>query len=292
MNKNFLPSKQFVSRVISLVIIAIVIFGGYKLFGIISNKIKDRSNKEVAVTIKKSVQKDSNDNDIPDWEESLWGLNPRKNGEENKEFILAKRKLMIQNISKESNESISENDELTKAFFSVIMSLQQTGDLDETAVNAISDTYSEKIEATPIEDSYILKDLNIVPDTEENTTKYYTDMQNTINKYKESGIGEELGLIVQAIAYNDPQVLYAVQTIALSYRDFGQDLRKIQVPSFLSEIHLSLINNCEKNAVSLHDMTMLFDDPMIAMKGIINYKKYNEILSINLGSLSYIFGTE
>jgi hypothetical protein len=292
MQQNFLPSKQFRIRVLVIIILTLGVFSVYKIV----NFIKDRpsKNNEIKLVTKmEKVKNDGNDNGIPDWEERLWGLNPDKDGTENKEYILAKRKALNPNVDLSSyEENLSENETLNREFFAVLMSLQQTGDLDENAIETISNTYSQKIEAEPIPDIYTKDMLKITPDTPENTEEYYRDLQNLISKYQDSDIGSELGLIVQAIAYNDPQVLSAVQSIAVSYREFGQELIKIPVTDFLFEVHLGLANNYEKNARSVYAMTLLFDDPLQAMKGIINYKKYNDLLSGGLELLSSVFEVE
>ena len=293
MQQNFLPSKQFVTRVLIIIILALGVFSVYKIVKYFKNK-SDKDGSVKIVTALEKVENDGNANGIPDWEERLWGLDPNKNGEENKEFIISRRKALNPNadLSMYETAPISENETLTREFFAIIMSLQQTGELDDNAIEAISSAYSQKIEAEPIADMYTKDMLKIVADTPENTEKYYRDLQNIIIKYQDKDIGSELGLIVQAIAYNDPQVLNAVQTIAISYREFGQDLMKISTTDLLSEIHLTLANNYEKNALSLYKITLLFEDPITAMKGIINYKKYNDTLGDTLELLSSVFEVE
>jgi len=291
MKKDYLPSKEFLTKIIVIVLLVAGIFSISKIVGFIKNR--PHKNTEIGVKIVQSIQKDSNNNDIPDWEESLWGLNPKKDGEANKEFILNKRKALNPNGDfSDDIEPISKNEGLTREFFAVIMSLQQTGNLDENAIEAVSNAYSQKIEAELIPDIYTKEMIKITEDTPENTVQYYTDLQNLMSRYQDKDIGSELGLIVQAIAYNDPQVLSATQTIAVSYRNFGQELIKIPVTDFLFEIHLNLANNYEKNAQAIHAMTKLFDDPITAMKAIINYKRYNDLLGVNLELLSSIFETE
>jgi len=293
MQQNFLPSKQFMIRVLIIIILAVGVFSVYKIIQYFKNKPEKDGSIKIVTAVKK-VQNDGNDNGIPDWEERLWGLDPDKDGPENKEYIIAKRKALNPNadLSGYGAEPVSENENLTREFFAVLMSLQQTGELDDNAIQAISSTYSQKIEAEPIADVYTMDMLKIMPDTPENTEKYYKNLQNLIIKYQDRDIGSELGLIVQAIAYNDPQVLRAVQTIAIAYREFGQELLKIPTTDFLSPVHLDLANNYERNALSLYNTTLLFDDPITAMKGIINYKKYNDILGENLEILSSVFEIE
>ena len=290
--KSFLPSKQFVAKFLIVVIMATFGFSVYKVVTLIKNRAKKDSSVKLVEVIQK-VQDDSNNNGIPDWEERLWGLDPKKSGPENKEFIVAKRKALNPNADLSSyEENLSENESLNREFFAVVMALQQTGELDQEAMEAISSAYSQEIESTPIDDIYTKDMLKTTSDSPENTIKYYDDLQNLIKKYQDKDIGSELGMIIQGIAYNDPQVLYAVQTIATAYRNFGQDLVKIPVPESLVDLDLAVANNYEKTAQSVYGMTQLFDDPIIAMRSIINYKKYNDALALSLELLSYVFSEE
>ncbi len=284
MNKNFLPSKQFISRIVSITVIVVVIFGGYKLFGIISNKIKNRSDKEVAVTIKKSVQKDSNDNGIPDWEESLWGLNPNKNGEENKEFIISKRKAINPNFDSTSEElrNQTETDNISKLFFSVIMSLSEDGEIDDDTLNLISQEIGQRVESEELKDIYVEGMLNIIADSETAKSDYYNQMKSLVEKYEESGIGEELSVLSQGLVFEDLQSLYVVKMIGEAYRKFGEDAISISVPKSLSQNHLKLVNNYEKTGQSIESLSAVLNDPIVGIRGLLNYKKYSDELVKNL----------
>ena len=83
--KKYLPSTQFIIRAVSILILVGVCFGAYKLIVF----LKNRSTKKdpTKLLVQNLTQKDSNGNDIADWEESLWGLDPKGNGQENKDYI-------------------------------------------------------------------------------------------------------------------------------------------------------------------------------------------------------------
>ena len=104
MKKEFLPSKKFFIRLTVAIVLIIVGFLIYK----VSIYFKNRNSNNIAKQVKviNQVQDDSNNNGIPDWEERLWGLNPNKDGEANKEFILNKRKtLKLNNGNSDSNST-------------------------------------------------------------------------------------------------------------------------------------------------------------------------------------------
>ncbi len=291
MENNFLPSKQFVNRLIVIVILIAGVFSIYKIIGFIKNK-SDKNTPVKLVNVIQKVQDDGNDNGIPDWEERLWGLNPNKDGVKNKEFILNKRKELNPNADLSGSEVLTENETLSREFFAILMSLQQTGELDDEAMNAVASAISEKIVAEPIPDIYTGEMLFLREDTPENTIKYGDDLKKLIKKYENKNIGDELGFIIQGIAYDDSQVLYLAKTVAVSYRNFGQELIKIPVPTLLAPLHLGLANNYEKNAQAIEGLTEVSDNPIIGMKSIINYKNYNESLNSGLELLLNVFQEE
>ena len=285
--RDYLPSKQFTARVIVLAIIVLLVFGIYSIVKFFKNRSADKN--ATALIIKPDViQKDSNDNGIPDWEESLWGLDPFKNGESNKEFILAKREALAKenNIDPNSGEPLSENDTLSREFFAIIMSLQQSGNLDEASMEAVGNTIGEKITATPIPDIYTKEMILTIKTNPANTNAYYEKLGNLINKYDQQDVGRELTFISVGLSTEDPQAFVEAEAVASAYRAFAKELIKIQVPTPLSATHLSLANNYEKVAQSIEGMAQMLTDPIIGMRAVINYKKYTDALVSDIDKLS------
>jgi hypothetical protein len=144
MNK-YLPSKQFIARIIIILIIALFVWGIYqipKLF----KKNKNINITPMTLQVKDVIQQDSNNNGIADWEEGLWGLDPTTNGPSNKEFIIAKRAVLAKdNASAVDGGGInsSENDALSREVFALILSLQQSGSLNNDSISAISESVGQ-----------------------------------------------------------------------------------------------------------------------------------------------------
>lgn len=290
--KKYLPSKKFVS-ILLIIVVFIVLF--FTIKGIISlfknNKSTKANGEPTQMIVGDVIQKDSNNNGIADWEEYLWGLNPNKNGPENKEFILSKKKALAQdgNISiPDDSTSITENEILSREFFATIVSLQQTGELNEASIKSVSDAIGQKIEATPIDNIYTKNMLTIKNDSAAANTSYFNAFSSLVTKYKDKDIGSELVLISQGIGNNDPQALSAAQTIASAYRSFGSELVKIPVPNSIFSIHLDLANNYEKTAQSIEGLAQTLSDPIIGMRAIINYKQYSDALVSDIKKLSEI----
>lgn len=285
---KYLPSKKFITVILFIIIATGLSFGlFFGVKGIISyfkNKKLGVDGKQVEVTVGEIIQKDSNRNGIADWEEYLWGLDPYKNGKDNKEFILAKKKSLEESgiISISDDSQITDNDMLSREFFATLVSLQMTGELDEESLKSLSESIGKNIEATPIDDIYTSSMLTVKDDSSLAKTTYNDALTKLINNYKDADIGSELTFIMQGLSNKDPSALYAAKTVADSYISFGDELIKIPVPRSLSATHLSMANNYEKVGQTINDMTKTLSDQLIGMKAIINYKNYSDLLASDL----------
>ena len=291
--KNYLPSKKFTS-IILIVIIAITFILLVREVTYLIRGGRDLSNTGniVQTTPEEKIRKDSNNNGIPDFEEYLWGLNPNKNGEENKEFILSKKRNLFGNDqlspNNDDSKNITENEMLSRQFFATIVALQQEGELNQESIDSISAAIGQKIEVVIIPDIYTKNMLTLKEDSEDTNVQYFIDFIELVNKYKDADIGSELVLISQGLGNNDPQALYAAMTVASAYRTFGKELTKIPVPEYISSVHLSLANNYEKTAQTIEGLTRTLTDPIIGMRSIISYKKYSDAIVSDIEKISKI----
>lgn len=286
MKKDYLPSEQFIARVIIIVATMVIIFGLYELTIFIKNKIGVGNGN---ILVRDLVVKDSNTNGIPDWEETLWGLDPNQNGPSNKVFIDEKKKTLRENGAVSNDINLTENDKIARELFVLITTLQQTGNLNADTENKISEAIGQKVIATPIPDVYVKGMLSIVPTNPTSIKKYYDSFKKLGLKYSNKDIGLELTFISQAVEHNDQQALYAALTVAKAYRSFGQELMKIPVPTSLANTQLDLANNYEKTAKTIEEMQNLLVDQLTGMRAVVNYKKYNDALILNLENMRSFF---
>ena len=288
--KKYLPSEKFMAIVLIIVIFITIFFSIKGIVTFFKNRKADK-NKPTQITIKEMIQKDGNDNGIPDWEEYLWGLDPNKNGAQNKEFILSKKGAAAQNggiVPLDDSAAITENDMLSRQFFAAIVSLQQTGELNQESLQSISDAVGQKIDTVPIVDIYNKNMLTIENDSTKVNEDYLDSFNSLVVKYENADIGSELILISQGIGSNDPQALSAAQSVANAYKAFGNDLVKVPVPNSIYALHLSLANNYDKTGKSIEGLTKTLTDPIIGMRAILEYKEYSDALVSDINKLSEI----
>lgn len=293
--KKYLPSKKFITLILAIIVFIILFLSVRAIIIFFKNKNPaNTTGQQTKLTIgtpESISQKDSNKNGIPDYEEYLWGLDPYKNGPDNKEFILAKKKTLTQNgviTNPDDSQSLSNADLLSRQFFATIVSLQQTGELNTESINSVSDAFGSTVTPTPIDDIYTVKMLKVIDDSKTTNEDYYNELGKLVTKYTNADIGSELTFIVQGISNKDPQALYAAATVAEAYQSFGLDMMKIEVPRSLIPAHLSTANNYEKTGQSILNLTKVLSDPLEGMKALLNYKKYSDALASDLEKISNI----
>lgn len=272
-------------KVAFIFVIIATIFGVYKTISYFKNRTSAKAGD--VVLVKDVVGKDSNNNGIADWEEYLWGLNPLKNGASNKEYIMAKRQTLSENnpLSAPITGNAEESEALSKEFFAVVVSLMQSGSLTEDSIAQISNEIGQKIVPEQLPDTYT-RDMVKINDREDADIQYFQALDKLNKKYADKDMGGELTIIAQGLANNNPQALRIASSIASSYRSFGQELIKLPVPEKISIGHLSLANDYEKIATSLEGFSTILDNPLVGMKALLNYKKYNDSITSDLASIS------
>lgn len=288
--KKYLPSKNFISFILLIVTIVLIFFVSKGVISLIKNRERKGGIKQPeVVSIKEIIDEDDNNNGIPNWEEYFWGLDPKKNGKKNKEFVLAKRELANQGNNSEANDEpavLTENEALSRDFFVAILALSEEGLLDEDSINTIAETMGKKVVAEPIEDKYTINDVIIEKNgTVDSVLNYGEKITELFEKYsKEKDLGEELKIVALGVGDSDTLAMRAVRTIAEGYNLLGQDIIKLPVIEDLATIHLEIANNCEKVAVSIEGIAEGLINPDKALKALINYQKYYNSLINNLSS--------
>ena len=280
--KKYLPSKNFISLVLLIITFVLIFFIGKGLISLIKNRErKDGVKEPEIVSIKEIIDEDDNNNGIPNWEEYFWGLDPKKDGKKNREFVLAKRELANQNTGNEVKGEpvvLTENEALSRDFFVAMLALSEKGILDEESINAMSETVGQKVIAEPIADKYTMQQILIQKETTiETIQSYYQKITSLIKKYNnEKDLGKEITLMSISISSNDRHAMLTVRSIVQAYRDLAQELLAIETLDILAESHLQMINSCEKIAESIEGLILSEDDSLVGLKSLINYKRYSE----------------
>lgn len=301
--KEYLPSKEFQKKLLIVlgVIAAIVaIFFLVKLAKVlierrwlhkqIKNLPVELQNQIDVLTIGELQRKDSNGNDIPDWEERLYGLDPFADGETNKRTIEGKKEELRKETGASSEPSAAmanSTGAFSREFLSIVLSLQQSGALNKNAIDDISKSVGQELIPTELETVVTKSDLVVVRDTSALESAYYDRMiQLTSENSSAAMLGTELDILSRGLEENNPTLFVGLDEIAASYTRMADAFKKVPVPDKLSGDHLAMTNSLYNIGKSLSMIKQLGSDPVVALRGFYVYSYASQVLDESLNTLA------
>ena len=289
--KKNLPSKKFVTivaicaGVVLVVLVMGSLFGSHSIF----NK-KKTGLVEANGTIKDLLTQDTNINGIPDWEESLWGLDPKGDGPINKKAIEEKK--AAANITPiDPSVPTNQTDKFSQALLSTILALNQAGELNATSLAKLSESIGTDIDlkhANPTQ--YSLSDMALVPSTAKSRASYKKSLQDILDNYSDLELGSELGLIYQGASPGGQDTLAKLAPYADAYADISQKMLKLKTPDDLGPTALDIINTTTVMSVAIPQIISLYTDALSGMIGINDYVDASDKSDAAVTKMNLYFG--
>lgn len=290
--RQYLPSKKF-QKILGSIVIVIVVIILINLVG--SGKIAiTQKQKEQAViqkmTLGELVQKDTDNDGSPDWEEGLFGTDPKqpisnKQGIPDGEYINNQKKAQGEG----SASNLTETDKAAQDFFIAIEALKQSDNLTPTALYNITSSISQTILSEQLPETYAFGDVKIVENNKQNQKKYMTDFKKIHSDAIKKGLGKELGVFMQALGEGNRDQLASLSKYSDIYKNMSTQLKNISAPEDLSTNHYLLINHYERIGISLINISESFDNPTKGMVGVAGYKKWTEESNAVLKDIQDLF---
>ncbi|MFZ2038888.1 MAG: hypothetical protein WAV11_03040 [Minisyncoccia bacterium] len=303
MNK-FLPSKKFFLILLSVLLTLSVIYGAYyisthQIFTKVAVEDELKTQQRVQ-EVTASLQKDTDNDGLKDWEEVLWStdLNKadtdgdgRQDGEEVKTnhdpLNPSKNDLIITNentaTTTSSTEKKSTGDQLAIDFFSKYLYLRSGSEsLDEaTKAGLLQDIASSSALNINLPfTTYTLKDLKIISgqSTATDTINYLNNINSILVKNDPHTKEGELAILQKALTTSEASLLTKLDPIINFYLRSGKAFLNVVVPASLAQKHLDLINSFIQLGENISYMKQGFDEPILVLNDL---KKYS-VFVINM----------
>jgi hypothetical protein len=311
MIRKYLPSK-------TLVIFGIVPLIAMAVGGIFYSKFYTPQRTPPVITQKQLTppkiaqaltEKDSDNDGLRDWEESLWGSDPNNadtdgDGSTDGEEVATNRDPLVagpDDILTQTNiagrakgnypggagtapgwytDGSSLSQEFTRRFFGDILARQQDGPID---INSLDEEYLTTLltdfdTATAFTEVYTETDLKIIPGepTEEQLRNYANAMGRAARENTLEGKDADPALLIfrDALIRQDPKRLEEISIIAQSMSQTAKAFVAIPVPVDIAEHHLATVNNAMSLSTLFKHMSETYTDPLRIM---IELKEYPSI---------------
>lgn len=270
MNPENLPSKKFLTiGGIAIFLLAVVLIVQTEWF---KNIFKPKEGPNNPIMIGEAITKDSNGNGIPDWEEALWGLDPKVlyTGEmSNKEIIENKKKGL--NLNKDYKNT--ESRKLAVDLISTAMSLGQEN-VSLQDIGLVGEEMANNTDIENIPNKYNKQNVKIVKTTSASIKKYKESQESILNKYPED---QSSLIIVSVIESGDITQLKALEEYSIQYKQILSELEKLEAPLGIAQEHIDILNSIYGLSEAFKYLSDIENDAVRAINGIGIYKKYTTI---------------
>lgn len=240
------------------------------------------------------VNKDTDGDGVVDWQEGLFGTDPTKDysnpdGTSDKAYIARMGGEDIDGT--ESNfDTLNQTDKFSRELFSTVATLNQTGGVDQTTIDKLSDSLVLNLQNSGNTKVFLYSDLKIINVDTKQAIKTYNDTLNKI--YTKYPIKYTVLDVLQKFIIDentvDESVLVELDPIIKQTNNIINEMAKMNVPSSLALLHLETLNNLEKVSENTRDIRLYATDPIVAMASVGKYQENATNFQISLTKLGKI----
>lgn len=252
------------------------------------------------------LSRDTDQDGVLDWEEGLWGTDPEKpdtndDGVSDKEEIAKMKAERIANAENDpayaeasagEEENLTQTDKFARELFSTVAALNQTGEINDTTVEELSNSLATQIQNPIQRKIFTLSDLKVTSDNSvaayekyvaslvqifQNRYPYDEQVLNVLQKFSEGG--EDA----------DPVILSELDPTISNLSEIVDGMTTMDVPSDISSYHLDLTNDFEAVLENLGDIRELGNDPIRAYGAINQYPLNQEEVENQLITIANLF---
>ena len=266
-----------------------------KRTSLFENKETYKVNNQTAglaynATIGNLVEKDTDGDGIPDWQESLYGLDPTK-----KETvpgipdITTFNKLRAEqgaSILSQDSENLTETDKFARELFATTTSLSQNGVVNQETADKIGISLAERIKNIVVRKVFLSSDLKVIEDNSKQAVKTYRDAMLNIRNTPDKGT--IVGVLQKFIIDKnnvDVSTLAELDPIIEQTQNVIKAMLETAVPSSLAQLHLDFINASEKIMENVIDLKSYESDPVVAMGAMSKYVENINLFQTILASI-------
>ena len=258
------------------------------------NKFITSNNAKSVVVVKDIISKDTDGDGLKDWEEPLWGMDPKKidtngNGKTDLEEVREAQSALSANNKAQDQESkemgSTETGRTALDVVQLISSLYQSGSLSENNVADVQKQIEEYIKDRGEVDHYKTSDIKSVPLNKDNAIIYVKAINSIFGKYKIDDKDFSYVLLSLRQYLEDGTGDTEYLKLEKKYHTLAEELSKVPVPDNTVSTHLSVINSIYNVGEFFTDVRAHENDPIRTLSATVNYESILKKLSSSMNAL-------
>ncbi len=286
---RYLPSKKF-SILIGGVVVLII--GGFIVTSRFGSSASFNTPKQFISaegTVGDIVSRDSNENGIADWEETLWGLDPAGDGAANKKIVEEKK--AAADIVPTSETPGNKTDQFSQELLSTILALQQAGTLTPDILAKVAESIGDSVDAKHTDaHTYEAGSLKLYASNSIAAKKaYQAALKDVISQYNDVALGSEITIIAMVLDGGDSGALSQLDPLAAAYTHLGAQIAGLTTPPAVAQNALDLANASAQMGAALLQVESLYSDVISGMVGLDDYIKASDLSEMATRTLSAYF---
>lgn len=259
-----IPSK----KVLALILVSASVVTGAFVFAEKENDTApialytaDAGDTVVANT--SDAYKDSDGDGLKDWEEALWGTDPK---------IPDADKIKKTNTStSKKKEKLTSTDVFARSFFAEYMNLKEVGlSTDKSSQENLAKNILQNTNFVDEPTNYIQKDIRISSTI---TIRDYGNAVGSLFKDNLVSARNEMAIFKDALDTNDKNKLKELDPILAGYKTIRAGLIAMPVPPQSVTAHLGMLNAMNRMIFIIELVQKTFSDPVLGVQGTAMYQE-------------------
>lgn len=252
-----------------------------------NNEIKENLAYD-GLLVEDLIKKDTDLDGIPDWEESLYGMDVTNNDTDGDGVLDFAEISQLKSEDAKTEENLTETDKFSRELFATVAALNQAGEVDQNTIDKLTTSLSEKMGDLPVKKVFLISDIKVMGDDSTTSIQKYNSALGAL--YKKYTTKDNVTEILKEFVNDGEEVnmeaLVKLNPIIKQSEEVIKGMLTITTPPKISQAHLDLINALERSIENLSDIQLYDKDPIIAINAMGKFEENINQLELSMNKLS------
>lgn len=220
-----------------------------------------------------SANTDTDGDGVLDWEEGLWGLNPRLadtdgdgTGDDTEIDALVKEALARQDAGEEALPLATTKTAIfARSFFSKYLEFRRDGELTQEEATLVLATGLDSAEIDPLPTISFDQIDESLPNTAAGARAYLEDLSAISRSIEAMAPGNEMVALGRFIEFRKDEDASVVKKAADAYDEFADRMLGTPVPPALAPAHRSFVETLRRTAIVERELLDIGEDPIAGL---------------------------